>query len=109
MKNKDTFLATVHLALVLLAWCSWFLFNWIILVIGAGLYYLQLKIFGNCVLTKAQFKDKEASFHDYILRKIGIKFNPKKMIFFTDYLFPLTILSFMVLWQLLLKHKPILA
>lgn len=113
IKNMDNensfFLTSLHLFLVILAWCSWFLFNWVVIVCGVALYYTQLMVFGDCILTKAQFKDSQESFHDYILRKCGVNLTKTKVKFLTDYVFPWIILGSMVIWQLVLHKNPILA
>ena len=103
-KNKVPFFWT-HLILIILIWASPFFINWKIILFFILLYYLQLIIIGDCIITKKQFKTKkrETTFYSFLLERIGFKFNRKKIRYLADYIFPWLILFIALLYQLILK------
>jgi len=104
-KNKVPFFWT-HLVLIILIWASPFFINWKIILFFILLYYLQLIIIGDCIITKKQFKTKkrEITFYSFLLENIGFKFNRKKIRYLVDYILPWIILSIALIWQLILKQ-----
>ena len=93
-KTKLPFFWT-HLILIILIWTAPFFVSWKIILPFIFLYYLQLVIFGDCIITKKQFKTKkrEMTFYSYILEKAGFNFNRKKVRYLADYVFPWIILA----------------
>ena len=103
-KNKVPFFWT-HLILIILIWTSPFFINWKIILFFIFLYYLQLLIFGNCIITKKQFKTKkrEITFYSFLLESAGFKFNRKKIRYLADNIFPWIIFLIAIIWQLIIK------
>jgi hypothetical protein len=100
----------LHLFIVIFLWTSWFLLDYKIVILGMVLFYLQIIIFGDCVLTAKQYKgNKTHSFYAYLFRKIGFK-NVKDdtMNFVAIYIFPGIIVALALIWQLLLKNTPLI-
>ena len=103
-KNKIPFFWT-HLILIILIWTSPFFINWKIILFFIFLYYLQLIIIGDCIITKKQFKTKkrEMTFYSFLLESIGFNFSRKKIKYLADNVFPWIILFIALVWQLILK------
>jgi len=74
-KNGAYWITPFHLAVVLLAWASPVFFRWPLIIAGIGLFYLQILIFGKCLLTRWQFRTKErqANFYYFLLVKLGFR------------------------------------
>lgn len=104
MKNSLGFFYWVHLIVIIFIWASPFWLNWKFILFFAFLYYIQLLIFGNCILTIKQFKtrDKEASFYAFTLKKLGFKVNQRFVARLVDYAFPGIILIIALFYQVLL-------
>ena len=98
----------VHFLLVVMIYLSPFLFKWGIIVLFTVLYYLQLLIVGECVLTKIQFNDKDITFYNYYLNKIGLRISRKKMSVILTFIIPVIILLITIIWQVTLKKTPLL-
>jgi len=96
------FVFWIHLIIILFLWASPFLLNWKIIVLGIIIYYLQLLIFGDCVLTRKQFKTnhREMTLYTHVLEKIGFNVNRKLMVFLADFIFPWVILGISLVLQL---------
>ena len=112
MQSRKDFslLFWIHLTGIILVYLSPFLLPWNLILILIGLYYLQLLIFGNCLLTRAEFNTGRVrkTFYYYYLNKIGINLNEKKLIFVLDYVIPWLILALSLFWQVGLNHYPLL-
>ncbi|MBI2676530.1 MAG: hypothetical protein HYX21_01050 [Candidatus Yanofskybacteria bacterium] len=108
-KNKDFGLIFwVHIFVICLMYSSPFLFSWKIIFAGILVYYLQLLIFGGCVLTiKELGAERKEGFNAYYLRRLGFRVNERKLSFVLDYIVPWAILAFALVWQLFLKHSPL--
>ena len=109
-KNNDFGLFFwVHLAIIILIYLLPFLFDWKIVLGILILYLLQIKIFGSCVLTIAQFKDKtrRSGFYYYYLTKLGFKLNQKRVNFTVTYIIPTVIFITALVWQILLSKVPL--
>ena len=100
----------LHGLIILLIWLSPFLFRWPIIIIGIIVYYLQLIIFGDCILTLKQFnvKRRSVTFYYYILVKMGFKLNMYHVRFIADYIMPWIILGITLLWQIIFNIQPVL-
>jgi len=96
----------LHLLIIILLWVSPFLFNWRLIILGIFLYYLQLMIFGNCILTKMEFKQKkrEITMYSFVLEKLGFNVNRGKIVLLADYVFPWVILLISLVYQVVLNH-----
>lgn len=91
----------LHFVVIVLALLSPFLVSWKVVGVFIVLYYLQLYIFGNCILTIKQFKekDRDTSFHWYILNSMGIKFSKRSVRIFVDYYLPWILLIIAFVYQ----------
>ncbi|NTV22526.1 MAG: hypothetical protein HGB03_03100 [Candidatus Yonathbacteria bacterium] len=104
MYDKDFgILFWTHLLLIIAVWSSPFWLPWELILIGIILYYLQLLLVGDCILTKWQFKSqrREMTFYAHVLEKLGFQFDRHKVRFTADYIMPGIILGIALLWQLL--------
>jgi hypothetical protein len=98
----------LHLFIIILAWSSPLWLDWKLIIAGILIYYIQLLIFGNCILTKLEFASKirEMTFYSYLLEKVGFKFNRAIIIILADYVFPYVILGLSLMIQIVLKINP---
>jgi hypothetical protein len=81
--------------IILLVWSSPFWLDWKLIFLGIFVYYLQLIIFKEDILTKTNFKTKqrgEMTFYSFLLEKIGLNLDRKRMQMIADYIFPWLIL-----------------
>lgn len=108
-KSKDFgFVFWMHLLVLCLMYSSPFLFSWQLILIGVILYFLQLLVFGGCVLTiKELGEDRKEGFNAYYLRKLGFKVNETKLKIVLS-LVPWILLFVALVWQVVLKHTPYL-
>lgn len=105
--KKFEIISWIHLVLIILIWSSPFWLSWKIVSIGIILYYLQLLIFGDCLLTKKEFRTnkREITFYSFCLEKIGFMFDRNKVRIIADYVMPWVILGVSLIWQLGLGNK----
>ena len=102
MEKKDFgIIFWVHLLIILAIYSSPFWVDWKIIAVGIGVYYLQLILFKNCILTTLQFNEKErdTTFYSYYLTKLGFNINKTKLRLFLDYIMPWLILAVALPWQ----------
>jgi hypothetical protein len=76
---KKVGIVFAHSVFVIASYTSPLWLEWKLVVAGVLAYWLQLVIFKHCVLSTAQFGDKETTFHEWYLAKIGISFNRRTM------------------------------
>ncbi len=78
MRNK--FIDTIHLITVLILITSFLWLDWKLVAAGVIMFWLQLIIFGNCILTLLQYRKNKST--SYIINKIniGLKFFNRKKI-----------------------------
>ena len=102
MRHKLGIFFSLHLLIVIIMWSSPFWLSWKIIFILIIFYYVQLFIFGDCLLIKGQFKTKkrEMTIYTQILENFGFRVNRKIMVFLSDYVFPWMILVISLFWQL---------
>ena len=96
--------------IIILVWSSPFWLDWKLILAGIFIYYLQLIIFKEDFFTKRNFNTKkrgEMTFYSFVLEKIGINIDRKRMQLIADYIFPWIILLIAIIWQILL-HKKVL-
>ncbi|HEY4482719.1 MAG TPA: hypothetical protein VI953_00940 [Candidatus Paceibacterota bacterium] len=101
-RSEFGFVFYLHLALILLVLASPWLVPWWVILIGILIYYLQLKVFGHCLLTALQTgsRKRTQTFWGHYLERLGLPINQRKMIVFTDYFLPWLILAFALYFQL---------
>lgn len=100
----------LHAIIIILIWASPFLFRWQLVMIGVVLYYLQIKLLGDCILTRRQFdvKKRDVTFYYFTLVKLGFKPALHRVRFVTDYVIPLLLIGSSIVWQLLLSKQPLI-
>ena len=96
----------LHLVIIIFVYISPFILDWKIILILIAIYYLQLIVFGNCVLTIKQFKERtrDTSFYSHVLNKLGFYPNKKTVRIIVDYYIPWIILLIAFVWQIALDH-----
>jgi hypothetical protein len=87
--------------------CSWFLFSWKIVLVACVILKLQWVLLGGCVLSKAEFDNKEACIPYYLKKWRFIK-NKERMRFFVDYFLLVILVILSLIFQLLLHFKPLI-
>lgn len=92
--------AIIHVLATILFLTSPLLIPWWGIPVIIGLFLLQNKIFGGCVLTLLQFGSTKEGFYYHYLSKLGFNVTEKKVNLVIDYGFPLVILSLLILVQL---------
>ena len=88
--------------LIVLVWSSPFWLGLKFIILGIFVYYLQLIVFKEDFFTKRNFGTKargEMTFYSFVLEKIGIDIDRKRMQLISDYLFPWIILAIAYYWQ----------
>lgn len=97
----------LHLAAIIGIWASPFILSWKLIVVGIFLYYLQLLIIGDCILTRQQFLSakREVTFYSYYLEKFGIRFERREVRIVADYIMPPVILGIALMWQIKLGNQ----
>lgn len=102
----------LHLMLIISAYSLPFWVNWKLILVMVVIYRLQLFVFGGCVLTILEQKNKSAgeanSFHRYYLTKAGINVSHKRMMFIVDYVVPVLLLIIALVWQVWLGKKTLI-
>ena len=97
----------LHLFAIVFIYASPFVLSWKIIAIFIILYYAQLFIFGNCILTPLQFGPgpREETFYSHYLEKSGIRVNRKKLVYILDYVIPWAILLMALWWQVYVGRR----
>src|SRR3989344_9473985 len=95
----------LHFMFILAILSSPFWLSWKFIIVGICLYYLQLLLVGDCILTRWQFRStkREITFYSHVLEKFGLNFNRQKVRFVADFIMPLAILIIAFAWQLFLN------
>lgn len=101
-------LIVTHTVIILLAYSSPFWLDWKLVLLGVALDYIQIIVAGGCVLSLAQFDDKQMTFHEWYLRKLGIRVNRPKFNFVLRYIVPLVILAAAVLFQVVANNRSLI-
>ena len=111
--KKSSFISLFHTILIILAWASPFYLDWKLILAVEIILSLQYIFFGGCTLTNMQFSKKAKAIsnntmYSYYLQKLGFKPNKIIIKFIARYIFPLLILLFSIVWQIILKHPIII-
>ncbi len=91
--------------LILLVWSSPFWVEWKLIFVGILAYYVQLIIFKEDLLTRRNFATKirgEMTLYSFVLEKMNIGIDRKRMQLIADYIFPWVILAIAYYWQVFL-------
>ncbi|MEK6919154.1 MAG: hypothetical protein AABW73_03890 [Nanoarchaeota archaeon] len=100
----------LHLIIITAFWVSPLFLSWWIILIMTGGYYLQLLIFGDCILSKKQFRTKKRSvtFYWYYGRKLFPELDMMKVRFCADWVFPYIILGVAIITQTIFGYRPLI-
>ena len=109
MKNL---LITLHFLLMIGAYTSCFFISWPIISVLALFHIAFLETCNGCVLSHAQFKDKDdynTAFYEWLIECLGIKnYNRKKLKIFMRYYIPIIIVLFGIIFQEIFKVSTII-
>ncbi len=108
IRKKGIFL--IHTFLSLIFVLAFILFSWYLIIIGIIIYYLQIFLIGNCILTNIEFNSssKRNSWYHFYLTKLGFKLDRDKVNFFVIYIKPWIILCISLVLQIVFKINPLL-
>ena len=102
-----------HLSVIIIFILTPFFLPYYIIFCLVILFYIQNLLFKNCILTKAQLKNKEgmaedeSSFFVYYFKKIGLPVNAKKIKKYFAWFILWTVFIFSLFWQLDLGKSPL--
>jgi hypothetical protein len=107
---KNPLIPLIHFLLILIAILSPILFDWRLILVVIILLWLEYFILGSCFLTQKQFgkEDKDMTFWFYMLRKLKINTNKRKLKIFVRYILPIIIIFLAIISQELFKNKPLI-
>ncbi|MFY9228039.1 MAG: hypothetical protein WAO28_01790 [Candidatus Microsaccharimonas sp.] len=100
--NKKPIIIVAHVIIILLAYSAPFWLDWRLVLVGVMLNYIQILIFKGCVLSHAQFEDKKQSFHEWYLRKLGLKPDRRILNIALRWIIPFVLLGLALIFQVVL-------
>ena len=95
---QKSLIIVLHTAILIAAYSSPFWLDWRIILAGVAVYYLQLLIFGWCVLSLQQFGEKK-TFHEWYLGKFGLHPDPRRLRFTLNYVVPPALVLIAIIYQ----------
>ena len=107
--SRTPFVIVLHIIIILLAYSAPFWLDWRLVALGVVVNYIQILIIGGCVLSHAQFEDKGQTFHEWYLKKFGLKVNRKILNRVLRYIVPFVLLGLAVLIQVVFDIKVLVA
>jgi len=107
--SRTPFVIVLHIIIILLAYSAPFWLDWRLVALGVVVNYIQILIIGGCVLSHAQFEDKGQTFHEWYLKKFGLKVNRKILNRVLRYIVPFVLLGLAVLIQVVFDIKVFVA
>lgn len=110
---KDKIMTITHMLVAILAATSFLWLDIKYLIIGLVIYWLQILIFDSCVLSIAQFKNKDTVFLGIYINKLFKKLHIKELTIkqqkiFMRYIEPLMILLLAIIFQVILKFNTLI-
>ena len=106
---KKVGIVFVHSVFVVAAYTSPLWLEWKPVVAGVLVYWVQLVVFKHCILSTAQFGDKETAFHEWYLAKIGIRPSRRTMKRVLNVWAPLLLILFAYILQDMFQLSPLVA
>ena len=103
--NRTPIVIVLHIIVILLAYSAPFWLDWRLVALGVIVNYIQILIIGGCVLSHVQFEDKGQTFHEWYLKKSGVKVNRKILNRVLRYIVPFVLLGLAVLIQVVFDIK----
>lgn len=97
---KKRFIVLIHFLIVILSWTSWLWLKWDIIALISLIHIVMQETSDGCFLSHAQFGNKDTTFYEWWMGKIGIKIkNRKKMKIFMRYYIPLILVVLGIIYQ----------
>ncbi len=83
-------IALLHVIIILAIYTTPFWLDWRLIIVYGILNLLQIKIFGGCVVSQYQFKDKHTGFYKHYIDKYfpKNKITDKELNIVLDYIIP---------------------
>lgn len=108
-KKQSKTIIVLHTIIIVLLYVSPFWLSWKLIALLIILNYVQVLVFGGCVLTIRQFKTTEISFQEWLWSNLGFKINSQKFNRFLMWQLPFILLSIALIWQEVLSFNPLLS
>lgn len=93
-------IALLHVFIIIVIYTTPFWLNWKLIIVYMILNLLQIKIFGGCIVSQYQFKNKHEGFYKHYINKFfpKNKITNKQLNIILDYIVPivLVIVGYMV-------------
>ncbi len=105
---KKKLIGLLHLIVIILVILSPIIFDYRLVTIGLVLYFLQIKVFGGCVLTKWQYGSYETTFYYYLFKSLRLPVTDRGARIFANYILPPVLVAAIIIIQLILNIKPFL-
>lgn len=107
---KKKFIIILHLLIMIPSYTSPFWLDWRLIIAGLILYYLQIWIFGGCVLTYAQYGEWNETFSGrsivWLASRVGLKWGMESVKKFLNVL-PAIYIVIAIIYQVIF-NMPIL-
>jgi hypothetical protein len=113
MMTKQSLLSSLafwfYLFVTLLAWVAPFLVSWKWSIPVYAAVMLQFAFFGKCLMNEKHdmTEDQDATFYSYLLEKLGIRPNRKRLKFYVRKVFYPVLATVALIWQELLGNAPV--
>ena len=87
-------IALLHVIIILGIYTTPFWLDWRLIIVYMILNLLQIKIFGGCLISQAQFKDKNEGFYKHYIDKFfpKNKIREKYLNILLDYIIPIILI-----------------
>lgn len=110
---KEKAIITLHWIVAILAFFSFVWLDYKLIVVGILVYWLQILIFGACVLSIAQFKTNKSVFLGYNLNKLLKKLKHKELTLkqqqiIVRFVEPAIIIILAIVLQIIFKINPLI-
>ena len=105
---KKGLIIGLHILIMAFAYTSPFWLDWRLIIFGLAVYYIQILIFGGCILTYAQFGKWDETFTGrgilWLGSKVGLHFKKESLKRFLNIL-PLIYLAIAIIYQVVLDQS----
>lgn len=105
---KNSVVIAVHTLIIFLLYTSPLWLGWKLILAIIVLNYLQIYLFGGCLLTIKQFKSTEITFQEWLWTKAGLRINRRRFNRFLRWQLPFIILLAALIWQQALGVAPLI-
>ena len=110
---KEKIIIIMHWLVAVLAFSSFLWLDYKLILVGLLIYWLQILIFGACVLSIAQFKTKESTFLGFYLNKLLKIFKVRELTLkqqqiLLRYITPAIIVGLAIIFQVIFKWNPLI-